>query len=430
MLKEIKTNREIRTLNELLTFYEKGETVLVRVDFNVPLSEDGKITDTTRIDKSVLTIRTLMDVGLKVALCSHLGDPINGPEKKFSLKQIVNYLEEALDRDVIFVDDCITAKIEKILRNLNAENEVILLENLRFYKEEKSKDEKVLMEFAEKLVKPFNYVVNEAFGASHRDHASFRTGKIRSAYAGFLMQKELEICAKYLVDLPENSMVILGGAKVSSKLNLLRDFIKRFKTVAIVGGMAHTFFKALGMSHLDETNSCVEDDMLGDALNIIREGENIGCNVILPVDVIIGCLNTGENETYDVLDLSDIPKGWEILDAGDKTIKVLKEAMEDADLIFWNGPLGKFEFYPFNYATFEIADIITDITGAGIITLIGGGDTASAFSQWLEAMCFTSSDEIWLITYVFTGGGSTLEYILLPNGETLPGIEIVLKPVE
>src|ERR1017187_2995383 len=389
-----------------------GRKALIRVDFNVPLNANLQITDDTRIRAAIPTIKKILDDGGSVILMSHLGRPKNGPEDKFSLKHIVPHLSKLLKINVLFADDCIGDSARIAAADL-LPGEVLLLENVRFYKEEEKGNE----EFAKKLASLGDVYVNDAFGTAHRAHAS--TTIIAKFFPndkmfGYVMENELESINKIMNDTESPFTAIMGGAKVSDKILLIDQLINKVDYLLIGGGMSYTFAKALGGKI---GKSLVEEDKLDEALKIIDKAKAKGMHLILPKDSIIADafsndakISTAPNDA--------IPDGWMGVDIGDETIKEFSEIIKKSKAILWNGPVGVFEMPNFAKGTKAIADAIVEATANGSYSLIGGGDSAAAINQ------FKLADKV---SYVSTGGGALLEYI---EGKELPGIQAILNKLE
>jgi phosphoglycerate kinase len=368
----------------------------------VPL--DGKtITDDTRIRASVPTLKYLVENGAKVAVCSHLGRPKEGPEDKFSLGPCATRLGECLGQDVKMAPDCIGDEVASMVDGM-ANGDVMLLENTRFYKEE----EKNEAGFVEKFAKPFDMFVNDAFGTAHRAHASTEgvTKYLSPSVAGFLLQKELD----YLdgaVSKPVTPMAaIVGGSKVSSKITVLESLIAKCDKVIIGGGMVFTFLKAKG---LETGSSLVEDDFLDTAKKVMADAEKKGVKLILPTDVVIADAFAPDANTQ-VVSAEEIPEGWMGLDNGPVSTKMINDELKECKTVIWNGPMGVFEFEAFAKGTFAVADCLADITKDGAITIIGGGDSVAAVEKagLAEKM-----------SHISTGGGASLELL---EGKVLPGV--------
>ena len=380
---------------------------LVRVDFNVPLDGDFKITDDNRIQGAKPTINKILKDGGSVILMSHLGRPKDGPVDKYSLKHIVDHLSNELGVEVQFADDCIGDQAVEKAKNLKA-GEVLLLENLRFYKEEEKGDE----DFAEKLAQLGEVYVNDAFGTAHRAHAS--TAVIaqffpQNKYVGYLMAAEIENAEKVLNNPDRPFTAIMGGAKVSDKLNLIEALLDKVDNLIIGGGMAYTFVKARGG---EIGRSLVELDKLDLANELVKKAEAKGVNFVLPTDAQIADGFSNDANTYDGPN-DQIPEGKEGLDIGADSAKHFAEIISASNTIIWNGPMGVFEFDTFAKGTKAVADAIVTATERGAFSLIGGGDSAAAISK------FEMTEHV---SYVSTGGGALLEYM---EGKTLPGVKAI-----
>ncbi len=373
----------------------QGKRVLVRVDYNVPISE-GQITDDRRIRATVPTIQYLLDHGAAVILMSHLGRP-KKPSPEFRLDPVARRLSEILGIPVRKLDDCIGPEVEEAVKGMKP-GEIILLENLRFHPEEEANDP----EFARKLASLADVYVNDAFATAHRAHASTEgVARYLPAVAGFLMERELRFLS-LLLSSPERPFVaILGGAKISDKIGVIRNLLPKVDLLLIGGGMANTFFKAMGYSVGD---SLVEEEALDLARELLREG---GAKIVLPVDVVIAD-RVASDAAVRTAKPGEVPDGWRILDIGPETVKLFREKLQQARTVFWNGPLGVFEVEPFNRGTFAIARALAELEG--VTTVVGGGDSAAA----VEAAGVAEK-----ITHVSTGGGASLEFL---EGRELPGV--------
>lgn len=386
-----------------------GKKAIVRVDFNVPLDDDLNVSDDTRIRAAVPTIKTILEKGGSAILMSHLGRPKNGPEDKFSLKHIVSTISENLDLEVKFVSDCIGAEVENASANLKA-GEVLLLENLRFYKEETAGDE----EFAEQLSKLADCYVNDAFGTAHRAHAS--TTIIAKFFPndkmfGLLLAGELESIDKAIKSGKGPLTAIMGGSKVSSKIQIITQMLDKVDNLIIGGGMGYTFSKAKGGKI---GNSIVEDDFLDTALDVLKQAEEKGVNIYLPVDSIVAD-NFSNDANTQVAIAGHIPDGWEGLDCGPESRKIFGNVIEKSGTVLWNGPVGVFELEAFGEGTKAIANSVVQATKNGAFTLIGGGDSVAAINKYGLA------DEV---SYISTGGGALLELL---EGKVLPGVDAILN---
>jgi phosphoglycerate kinase len=393
-----------------------GKKVLVRVDFNVPLDDKRMITDDTRIRAALPTINKILKDGGAVVLMSHLGRPKEGPNPKYSLKPLVEHLAKLLGRPVQFAEDCIGEQAIKAVAGLQG-GEVVLLENLRFYKEEEKGD----TAFAKKLAdlvnaggKGHGFYVNDAFGTAHRAHAS--TAVIAGFFPnakcfGYVMSNELKNADKILHNPPRPFTAILGGAKVSDKILILELLLGKADNIIIGGGMAFTFIKALGG---EIGNSLVEKERLEVALKILSQAKAKGVQIYLPVDAIAADRFSNEANVKTV-DIKLIPDGWMGLDIGPKTEKINAVVIEHSKTVLWNGPMGVFEMSKFESGTKSAAMAIAKATKSGCYTLIGGGDSVAAINK------FGLANEV---SYVSTGGGALLEYI---ESGTLPGVEAINK---
>lgn len=380
----------------------KGKKVLIRCDLNVPL--DGKtITDDTRIRASVPTLKYLMDKGASVAVCSHLGRPKDGPEDKFSLAPCAARLGELLGKEVKMAGDCIGDAVTKLVGDAG-EGEVILLENTRFYKEEEKNEES----FVEKLAKPFDMFVNDAFGTAHRAHASTEgvTKFLSPSVSGFLLAKELEYLDGAISGGEKPMCAIVGGSKVSSKITVLNALLDKCDKVIIGGGMVFTFLKAKG---LPTGTSLCEDDYVDTAKEVLAKAEKLGKEVILPLDVVVADAFSADANTKTV-PVYEIPEGWMGLDNGPGTTAAQRAALSECKTVIMNGPMGVFEMEQFAKGTFGLVDILADISKKGAVTIIGGGDSVAACEQ---------SGRASEMSHISTGGGASLELL---EGKTLPGV--------
>ncbi len=386
-----------------------GKRTLIRVDFNVPLDEHLNITDDTRIRAAVKTIKKITSDGGKAILMSHLGRPKGGPEDKFSLKHIVKRTSELLGTDVKFASDCIGEQAKSVV-NAMKNGDVVLLENLRFYKEEEAGDEF----FAGQLAENGDVYVNDAFGTAHRAHAStaviakfFPTDKL----FGYLMEDEVHSIDKVLNSNATPVTAIIGGSKVSSKIAIMENLMDAVDNLIVGGGMAFTFIKAqkgkIG-------SSLVEEDKLQTALDLIAMSREKNVNLLLPTDAIIADKFANDANRKEC-GIADIPDGWSGLDIGPRTIEMFKQTILQSKTILWNGPMGVFEMENFSRGTIAIAEALAEATAKGAFTLVGGGDSVSAVNQ------FGFADKV---SYVSTGGGAMLEAL---EGIDLPGIAAIKK---
>lgn len=386
----------------------KDKKALIRVDFNVPLDEAFNVTDSTRIISAKPTIIQILESGGSCVLMSHLGRP-DGVEEKYSLRHIVNTVSEIIGVEVLFVTDCIGNEAEQAVQNLQP-GQVLLLENLRFYKEETKGD----LKFAEALSKLGDIYVNDAFGTAHRAHASttiiaqfFKSNKC----FGELLAKEIESIDKVFNSSVKPVLAILGGSKVSSKITVIENILDKIDHLIIGGGMTFTFVKALGG---EVGNSICEDDKLDLALDILAQAKAKGVEIHLPVDVIAA--NDFSNDADQrVMDVKAIENGWEGLDAGPVSREKFDAVIKQCKTILWNGPLGVFEMESFSKGTIAIGNSVAEATKDGAFSLVGGGDSVAAVKQ------FGFDDKV---SYVSTGGGAMLESL---EGKKLPGIQAILE---
>jgi phosphoglycerate kinase len=387
----------------------KNKRVIIRVDFNVPLNKlTYEITDDNRVRAALSTIQHVLKNGGSVVLLAHLGRP-NGIEERFSLKHILSHTSELLGMDVLFADDCIGEASFEMSENLKA-GQVLLLENVRFYKQETAGTES----FAEVLAKHGDVFINDAFGTAHRAHAS--TTVIANYFPndkmfGFLIEKEIESVDRVLNSKLKPLTAIVGGAKVSSKITTIERLLDTVDTLIVGGGMAYTFVKAMGGK---VGNSLVEDDLLEVARTIISKAKGKGVKLVLPLDTVIANKFDNNAERKVVL-IDEIPDGWMGLDSGPQTSEKCAKIIRDSKLILWNGPMGVFEMENFQEGTKQVAYAIVEATKNGAFSLIGGGDSVAAINL------FGLADEV---SFVSTGGGAMLEYL---EGIELPGIKAILK---
>ena len=404
-----------------------GKRVIVRVDFNVPLDENFNITDDTRIRAAMPTINKVINDGGRLILMSHLGRPKKNPDAKYSLKHIVDYIGKVIGKEVIFADDCMKAE-EKIAAMQNGD--VLLLENLRFYAEEEGKvrgiekgeegyDEakKALKEsqkeFTKTLASYADYYINDAFGTAHRAHAS--TALIADYFDaehkmyGFLMGKEVEAVDKVMKDIKRPFTAIMGGSKVSTKIDIIENLLTKVDNLILCGGMTYTFKKALGGNI---GKSICENDKLDLALSLLQEAKDKGVNLVLAVDAVVAD-DFSNNANTLVVDPMDIPEAYEGMDIGPKTREMFGDVIKNSKTILWNGPCGVFEFDNFANGSRAIAEAIVEATKNGAFSLIGGGDSVA---------CINKFDMANDVSYVSTGGGALLEAI---EGKELPGIAAI-----
>tara|TARA_R110002020_G_scaffold259768_2_gene473748 strand:+ start:92193 stop:93380 length:1188 start_codon:yes stop_codon:yes gene_type:complete len=387
-------------------FNFENQRALIRVDFNVPLDENHKVTDATRIEAAKPTILKILEDGGSAVLMSHLGRP-KGKEAEFSLKHIVNTVSEIIGVQVKFVDDCIGEEAQEAAKSLEP-GTILLLENLRYYKEETAGDKA----FAEKLSKMGDIFVNDAFGTAHRAHAS--TTIVAEFFPekkcfGYLLSQEIESLDKVMNSTEKPVLAILGGAKVSSKITIIENILDKVDDLIIGGGMAYTFIKAKGGK---VGGSICEDDKQELALEILKKAEEKNVTVHLPVDVIAAD-SFSEYANTQVEDIYEIADGWQGLDAGPKSLENFSEVVAKSKIILWNGPLGVFEMEPFAKGTIALGNAIADATKKGAFSLVGGGDSVAAVKQ------FGFENKV---SYVSTGGGAMLEML---EGKSLPGIAAI-----
>jgi phosphoglycerate kinase len=392
------------TIDDLISQNQiKGKNVLIRVDFNVPLDEQRNITDVKRIVESVPTIQAVMSNGGKCILMSHLGRPKGEKNPKYSLDIVAEFLSKYLDKRVLFSDDCISPDNVEVIINMNY-GDVLLLENLRFYKDE----EKNNPDFAKKLAAYGDVYINDAFGSAHRAHASTEgvTHFIKLCAAGYLMEKEINYLSSAINNPKRPLCAILGGAKISGKIDVLENLMNIADKILIGGGMSFTFFKAMG---LNIGKSILEEDKISLAKDILEKAKALKKEILFPADIIIA--DKFENDAVTkIVNFDNIDSEWMGMDIGPQTIKKYTKEINESATIVWNGPMGVFEMSNFSKGTFEIAKALADVTSKGAITIIGGGDSASAVAKaGLEEK----------VSHVSTGGGASLEFL---EGKVLPGV--------
>lgn len=391
----------MKTINDI-NF--SGKRALIRVDFNVPLDKSFNVTDDNRIRSTIPTLKKILNDGGSCVLMSHLGRPKEGPEEKYSLKHTLKTLEALLGKPVTFAGDCIGAEAYQLSAALKS-GEVLVLENLRFYKQEEKGD----LEFAEKLSKHGDIYVNDAFGTAHRAHAS--TTIVAQFFdekcAGLVMAAELDNAKRVMEKAEKPFTAIMGGAKISDKILIIERLLKQVDHLIIGGGMAYTFFKAMGGNI---GNSLVEADKLDLAKDLIQKAKGMGVELHLPIDSIVAD-TFDANANTSIANNTGIPEGWMGLDIGPQAAEVFSRVVKESKTILWNGPMGVFEMAKFQAGTKTIAEAVVAATKKGAFSLIGGGDSAAAVSK------FNLADQV---SYVSTGGGALLEYF---EGKILPGVK-------
>jgi phosphoglycerate kinase len=377
----------------------QGRKVVLRVDFNVPLNDEGEIIDDTKMRAALPTIRYILEQNAAIILMSHLGRPNGKPQMKYSLKNVARHLQDLLELPVIMADDSIGPAVQKQVEQLQPGN-ILLLENVRFYAEEEKNDPV----YAEKLAAWGDIYVNDAFGTAHRAHCSTSgIAEFLPSYAGFLLEKEVNMLSKVLENPKKPSMAILGGAKISDKLGLIDNLLEHMEYILIGGGMANTFIKALGY---EIGSSLYDPQFIDGADRLLLKAQKAGVKLLLPADVVIAGEVSAKAEAR-VVNIDEVPAGMKILDIGPKTIEMFKEAIKQAKTIIWNGPLGVYEYPQFAQGTKQIAKAFAD---SDAVTIIGGGDSAAAVQDLgLERN----------LTHISTGGGAALEFL---EGLQLPGV--------
>ena len=391
-----------KTVNDLSSSDLQGKRVLVRADFNVPVGDQGNITDDTRIRAALPTIQNLTSKGAKVILCSHFGRP-KGVDEKLRLTPVAKRLSEVLGQPVVKCDDCIGDEVAAKVGAMN-NGDVILLENVRFYPEEEKNDP----EFAKKLASIADLYVNDAFGTAHRAHASTEgvTHYLRPSVAGLLVEKELQYLQNAIENPQRPLAAIVGGSKVSSKIGVIETLLDKVDYLLMGGGMIFTFYKARG---LNVGKSLVEEDKLELAKTLEAKAKERGVSLLLPTDVVVAD-NFSPDANARTVSIENIPDGWMGLDIGPDSIKVFQEALNHCKSVIWNGPMGVFEFDKFAAGTEAIAHTLAELTPKGTTTIIGGGDSVAA----VEKVGLASQ-----MSHISTGGGASLELL---EGKELPGI--------
>jgi len=381
----------------------RGRKVLLRVDFNVPLDEDRSITDDRRIRAAVPTIQKILGDGGRVVACSHLGRPKSGPDPEYSLRPAAVRLSELLGREVQFAEDCIGPEASNVVGRMK-DGDVVLLENLRFHPEEEKNDP----EFARKLAALGDIFVNDAFGTAHRAHASTEgvTHFFSQSVAGFLMEKELKYLGRTLASPQRPFAAILGGAKISGKIDVIQSLLNKVDILIIGGGMAFTFARAMGYQIGD---SLLEEDRIEMAREIMAKARNTKKRLVLPTDAVVASEISDIAKTK-VVPIDKIPAGMKGLDIGPESVRLFARELAGARTIIWNGPMGVFEHPPFAEGTMELARLLAKLTDKGATTIVGGGDSAAAVDQaGLEDK----------LSHISTGGGASLEFL---EGKELPGV--------
>jgi phosphoglycerate kinase len=389
-------------------FNFSGKKALIRVDFNVPLNDKFQVTDDTRIRAALPTINKILKDGGSVILMSHLGRPKEGPEDRFSLRHIVDHLSEKVGVQVQFANDCVGQEAVDKAKNLKP-GEVLLLENVRFYKQETKGEE----EFSKKLASLGDVYVNDAFGTAHRAHASttIAANYFQDKFAGYLLHAEVANAKEVLDNAKRPFAAIMGGAKISDKIQVIENLLDRVDILIIGGGMAYTFFKAMGGKI---GSSLVEEDKLDLAKELIQKAKAKGVDLKLPIDSIVA--DKFDNEAnIKIANNNAIPDGWMGLDIGPEAIEIFSKSVESSKTVLWNGPMGVFEKPNFAKGTIAIAEAVVKATSNGGFSLIGGGDSAAA----VNSLGFGDK-----VSYVSTGGGALLEYM---EGKVLPGVAALEK---
>ncbi|WP_013321558.1 phosphoglycerate kinase [Gloeothece verrucosa] len=392
-----------KTVANLSSADVAGKRVLVRVDFNVPLDDQGNITDDTRIRAALPTIQDLMGKGAKVILCSHFGRPKGKVVESMRLTPTAKRLSELLGQDVVMCGDCVGDAVTQALNTLK-DGQVALLENLRFHAEEEDND----AEFSKQLAANADLYVNDAFGTAHRAHASTEgvTHYLSPSVAGYLIEKELNYLQAAIENPQRPLAAIIGGSKVSSKIGVIETLLEKCDKLLIGGGMIFTFYKARGLS---VGKSLVEEDKLDLAKSLEAKAKEKGVQLLLPTDVVVADAFKADANAQTV-SIENIPDGWMGLDIGPDSIKVFQDALADCKSVIWNGPMGVFEFDQFAKGTEAIAHTLADLTGKGVTTIIGGGDSVAAVEKVGVAE---------KMSHISTGGGASLELL---EGKVLPGI--------
>lgn len=396
---------------ERKTFFEdlnfRGQRVLTRVDFNVPLDAKQRVTDNNRVRQALSTIRRIVEQGGRAVLMSHLGRPDGEQVPELSLRPVAEELSRLLGASVTLAPDCVGAEVEAQVQALQ-DGEVLLLENLRYHKAETKNDP----EFCRQLAKLGDVYVNDAFGTAHRAHAS-TAGVVKFlpiAALGYLIRKELDFLGGLLENPRQPYVAVLGGAKISDKLKVIENLMKRVQALVIGGGMANTFLAAQGFALGD---SLVDDESLDLATGLVEQARNRGVQLHLPTDGVLAQALKADVETKTVALPDGVPEGWKLLDIGPQTLAAYKSVVQNAKTVFWNGPLGVFEILPFAAGTVGVAQALAQATAGGAVTVVGGGDSAAAVQQ---------SGLAEHVSHISTGGGASLEFL---EGRELPGVTVI-----
>lgn len=393
------------------TFFEdlnfRGQRVLTRVDFNVPLDAKQRVTDNSRVRQALSTIRRIVEQGGRAVLMSHLGRPDGERVPELSLRPVAEELSRLLGTSVTLAPDCVGAEVEAQVQALQ-DGEVLLLENLRYHKAETKNDP----EFCRQLAKLGDVYVNDAFGTAHRAHAS-TAGVVKFlpiAALGYLIRKELDFLGGLLENPRQPYVAVLGGAKISDKLKVIENLMERVQALVIGGGMANTFLAAQGFALGD---SLVDDESLDLAAGLVEQARNRGVQLHLPTDGVLAQALKADVETKTVALPDGVPEGWKLLDIGPQTLAAYKSVVQNAKTVFWNGPLGVFEILPFAAGTVGVAQALAQATAGGAVTVVGGGDSAAAVQQ---------SGLAEHVSHISTGGGASLEFL---EGRELPGVTVI-----
>ena len=393
------------------TFFEdlnfRGQRVLTRVDFNVPLDAKQRVTDNNRVRQALSTIRRIVEQGGRAVLMSHLGRPDGKQVPELSLRPVAEELSRLLGTSVTLAPDCVGAEVEAQVQALQ-DGEVLLLENLRYHKAETKNDP----EFCRQLAKLGDVYVNDAFGTAHRAHAS-TAGVVKFlpiAALGYLIRKELDFLGGLLENPRQPYVAVLGGAKISDKLKVIENLMERVQALVIGGGMANTFLAAQGFALGD---SLVDDESLDLAAGLVEQARNRGVQLHLPTDGVLAQALKADVETKTVALPDGVPEGWKLLDIGPQTLAAYKSVVQNAKTVFWNGPLGVFEILPFAAGTVGVAQALAQATAGGAVTVVGGGDSAAAVQQ---------SGLAEHVSHISTGGGASLEFL---EGRELPGVTVI-----